>query len=211
RHEILKSSSARVLEEVLRMLESGSSGSFIHLMTEHGLLQMILPVLAEFLETEDGKEIYSYLQEVDTTFHEPSITPLQRPLLVSCLLWPIFVKRISIHFEERGRHPHLGEIYQEAQDLIEEIFRTFLNIPRRLKMEVASILTSQYRLTPLEKRRSPRLRIPHDPDFPLALRFLQIRAALEPGLQLVWQEWSEAITSPLPVRSTRRRRRRPAS
>ncbi len=208
RHEILKSSSPRILEELLRMLESGSAGSFVHLMTEHGLLQMIVPVLGEFLETEAGKEVYSYLQEVDTTFHEPSTPPIERSILVSCMLWPLFTKRVSAHFEERGHHPHLGEIYQEAQTLIDDIFGVFLHIPRRLKMEVGSILTSQYRLTPLEKRRSPRLRVPHDPDFPLALKFLQLRAALEPGLQLIWEEWSQAITSPLPVRSQRSRRRR---
>ena len=121
RHEILKSSSARILEELLRMLESGSAGSFVHLMTEHGLLQMILPVLGEFLETERGKRGLCFFAEVDTTFQEPSTPPLERAILVSCLLWPLFLKRMAMRFEGRGRHPHLGEIHQEAQSMIEEI------------------------------------------------------------------------------------------
>lgn len=209
RHEILKSSSARILEELLRMLESGSAASFVHLMTEHGLLQMVIPVIGEFLETNEGKEVYTFLEEIDTTFHEPPQPTLDRSILVSSLLWPLFVRRISTRYEDRGRHPHLGEIHQEALHLSEEIFRTFLHIPRRLKMGVVSILTSQYRLTPLEKRRSSRVRIPHDPDFPLALQFLQIRAALEPGLKVVWDEWSQAVSGvSLPERSERPRRRR---
>lgn len=211
RHEILKSSAPRILEELLRMLESGSAFSFTHLMTEHGLLQMILPLLGEFLETEEGKEVYAFLEEVDTTFHEPPNPTLDRAVLVSCLVWPLFLRRISTRFEDRGRHPHLGEIHQEAQTLADEIFGTFLQIPRRLKMGMVSILTSQYRLTPLEKRRSPRLRVPHDPDFPLALKFLQIRASLEPGLQLVFEEWNQAAAGvSLPERTSlpRRRRRR---
>lgn len=216
RHEILKSSSARILEELLRMLESSASSSFFHLMTEHGLLQLILPSLGEFLEREDGKEIYSYLKEVDTTFHEPPRPLLERPILVSCLLWPFFTQRITSRFEGRAHHPHLGEIHQEALDLVEEIFRTFLHIPRRLKVGITSILTSQYRLTPIDKKRPHRLRVPHDPDFPLALKFLEIRAALEPGLQIIWDEWSQAsagVKQPShdeverPKRRRRRRRR----
>jgi poly(A) polymerase len=208
RHEILKSSSARVLEELLRMLESNSSSAFFRLMTEHGLLQLMLPTLAEFLESADGKEVYSYLEEVDTTFHEPPRPLLERPILVCSLLWSLFYRRISTRYEERGHHPHLGEIQNEAHDLCDDVFKAFLNIPRKLRASLVSILTSQFRLTPLEKRRSPRLRIPHDPDFPLALKFLEIRAALEPALQIVWEEWCQAFSQPFQPRRRRRRRKR---
>ncbi len=212
RHEILKSSSARVLEELLRMLELGSACSFFRLMTEHGLLQLMLPALAEFLETDDGQEIYAFLKEVDVTFHEPPAETLERPVLVSCLLWPLFHRRILTRYEERGKHPHLGEIHQEATDLVDEVFRTFFLLSRRLRIGIASVLTSQFRLTPLEKRRGRHLRIPHDPDFPLALKFLQVRAALEPGLQKVIEEWSHAMSaSPSEARPKKRRRRRSRS
>ncbi len=208
RHEILKSSSARVLEELLRMLESGASQTFFRLMTEHRLTELMIPVLGEFLETEEGKEVYSYLQEVDTTQDEV----FERPLLVSCLLWPLFQKRISVRFEERGRHPHLGEIYHEASQLCEEVFRVFLHIPRRLRYGITTILTTQYRLTPLEKKRFRRLRVPHDPDFPLALKFLALRAHLEPGLKIIWQEWDQAsqgmTQAPEPPKRKRSRRRK---
>ncbi len=211
RHEILKSSSARVLEELLRMLELGSACSFFRLMTEHGLLQLMLPALAEFLEKDEGQEIYASLQEVDVTFHEPPAPLLERPVLVSCLLWPIFQRRILTRYEDRGKHPHLGEIYQESIDLIDEIFHTFFQVSRRLRIGMASVLTSQFRLTPLEKRRGRHLRVPHDPDFPLALEFLKVRASLEPGLQKVVEEWSEVLSTPVEARPKKRRRRKPKS
>lgn len=58
RGEIMKSSQARVLEELLRMLESGSSESFFKLMTEYGMLELMLPVLAQFLGTEERGCLY---------------------------------------------------------------------------------------------------------------------------------------------------------
>lgn len=211
RHEILKSSPARVLEELLRMLELGSSCEFFELMTEHGLLQLMMPALAEFLEKEDGEDIYDFLEEVDITFHEPPLPILERPVLVSCLLWPIFERRIIARYKDRGRHPHLGEILDAANDLIDEVFSTFFLISRRLKVGIASVLTTQFRLTPLEKKRGKQLRVPNDPDFPLALKFLEVRSTLEPGLQKVLQEWKEAAISPAPPLKKRRRRKKDKS
>jgi poly(A) polymerase len=210
RHEILKSSSARVLEELLRMLESGASSTFFRLMTENGMLQLMIPVIGEFLETDDGKEIYAYLQEIDTTFQESS-PPLERSILVTCLVWPLFQRRISVRYEDRDRHPHLGEIHHEASLLCDEIFRVFLHIPRKLRFGITAILTGQYRLTPIEKRKFKRLRVPHDPDFPLALKFLEIRASLEPGLQLILEEWNQAMNVPFAPRKPRRRRKKKPS
>lgn len=210
--EILKSSSARILEELLRMLELGSSHSFFRLMTEHGILQLMLPVLANFLETEDGAEIFSFLEEVDTTFHEPPLPTLERPILLCCLLFPLFEKHLKEHYTDRGRFPHLGEIQNEAHILVDSVFRPFFHLPRRLKVGVVSILTTQFRLTPLEKKRPHRIRIPQDPEFPNSLKFLEIRYCQEPGLQKIWEEWNEAYTSPHPpVAKRRRRKRKPSS
>jgi poly(A) polymerase len=208
RHEIIKSSPARILEELLRMLESSAATSFFRLMTENGILHLMLPTLGNFMESAEGEEIYSYLSEIDTNLHEPHIPPLERSTLLSCLIFPLLQKRIEHRYVERGRHLHLGEIQSETHELIDEIFRPFFHIPRRIRIGIISILTGQYRLTPVEKRKSRRLRIPNDPDFPLALRFLQIRSLLEPGLQKVWEEWNEAYTSPHRVSVKRRRRPR---
>ncbi|MGE5195863.1 MAG: polynucleotide adenylyltransferase PcnB [Anaerolineae bacterium] len=210
RSEIAKSSPARILEELLRMLESRASHSFFKLMNEHGLLQLLLPTLAAFMETSDGDEIYSYLEEVDTTFHDLHLPLLERAILLSCLAFPLLQKRIQTRYLDRERTPHLGEIQQETFHLLDEIFRPFFHIPRRLFYGIASVLISQYRLTPLEKRRSARLRIPNDPDFAFALKFLNIRCCVEPGLQKIWEEWNEAFLSPERPPAKKRRRRKKA-
>jgi poly(A) polymerase len=210
RQEILKSSQARILEELLRMLESGSATRFFRLMTDQGLLQLLLPEIARFLEKAEGDEVFSYLEEVDDTAHDPDQPPFDRAILLSCLLFPLLQNRIKTRYLDRGHYPHLGEIQDECYHLTEDVFDHFFLLPRRLRLGVVSTLTSQYRLTPLEKRSNRRIRIPTDPDFPLALRFLELRACLEPGLEEIVAEWTEASssTAPAPAKKRRRKRRR---
>ena len=209
RSEILKSAPARILEELLRMLESTSSEPFFRLMTEHGLLQYLLPNLNSFLESDDGEEIYSYLHEVDTTFHEPPLPPLDRSVLLASLCFPILQKRIQTQFVDREKIPHLGEIYTVTHKLLDEVFHSFFHIPRKIRISLGSILTTQFRLTPLEKKKRGRLRIPRDPEFAKSLKFLNVRCSLEPGLQQIWDEWQEALE--LSQKPSARKRRRPAS
>ncbi len=210
RSEIVKSSPARILEELLRMLESGHAASFFKLMSEHGMLQLMLPALAHFMETPEGSDIYAYLQETDTAIQENHFKIIERPILMCCLVYPILAKRIQTQFIDRERIPHLGEISQESYKLITEVFHPFFQIPRRMRMSMVSIITSQYRLTPVEKKRLSRIRIPQDPEFGLALQFLKIRSCIEPGLQLILKEWQEVFESgEKPIAKRRRSRRRP--
>lgn len=210
RHEITKSSSARIQEELLRMLELGASEPFFRLLTEHGLIHLMMPVLGEFMESPNGEEIYAYLKEVDTTFRDPTRRQLERPVLLSCLIFPLFEHRIKVRYTDREILPHLGQIFREAGDQIDEIFHPFFSLSRRMRGALMAILTSQYRISPLEPKKHRRIRIPNDPDFPLALDFFEVRCALEPALKSTWEEWIAIVEEPQeqPPRPVRRRRRR---
>jgi len=210
RHEILKSSPARILEEFLRMLEIGAAEPFCRLLAEYTFFELLMPGLAHFLEHASGEEVYAFLQEADLIVNETPSTLIPRPVLLCCLCFTFLQLHLKDRYLDRNRHAHLGNIQEEAQLLVDEIFRPFLLLPRRLKTSVIMILTSQYRLTPLEKKRYHRLRVPFDPDFPLALEFLKLRCRIEPSLQIIWEEWSQAMDSietPFP-RPRRKRRKR---
>lgn len=214
RQEILKSSPARIQEELLRMLESGACEPFFRLMTDHGMLHLMMPSLAEFVESPEGEEIFAILKEIDTTFHDPARVPLQRPVLLAALIFPLLDRRLKVRYLDRERMPHLGEIFREAGEQINEIFHPFFSLSRRIRGCLMSILTSQYRISPLEKKKNRRLRIPNDPDFSMALQFFEVRCALEPALQSTWEEWTALMgepeeEQPTAVRKRRRRRRRP--
>lgn len=191
RLEIMKSSQARIFEEILRMLESGSSESFIRLMSETGFLEYLMPPLAAFLQTGEGEDTFTYLQEVDSRC---SHTSLDRSLLLCCFIFPFFVKHLQVHFIDRGKIPHWREIYEETDSVLLALFRPFFLLPRKFRVKMVSILTDQYRMTPFEKRPHRKPRIPRDADFPLALELLDIRACLEPGLKATWESWKNAFS-----------------
>lgn len=190
RHDIVKSSQARILEEVLRMLESGSAKAFIQLMTDHGILDFLLPNLTAFLQKEEGSEVFAYLQEIDTTLQDPS-KRFERSILLSCLVYPPLLQRINQLMLQKNQTPHLGEIQIETRNVLNEIFHGFFKLPRKLRISLTSILISQFRLTPLDLKTPRKKRIPFDPDFHLALKFLNLRSCLEPGLQKIYEEWME--------------------
>ncbi|NGX37691.1 MAG: hypothetical protein K1000chlam2_00853, partial [Chlamydiae bacterium] len=213
REEIIKSSSARVLEEMLRMLESGASKPFIELLFQHGLLSHLLPELAHFIEKEkDGADIYSFLHEIDIIFQDTMTDNLERPILLSSLVFPLLEKRIDTHFLMRDQIPHLGQIQQHTRHLLDE-FQGFLLIPRRIRICMHNILLGQYRLTPVHKKKTKRRRIPRDSDFHLALKFLNLRTCLEPGLKSIYEEWHRLFMTldeeeRKPAKSLRRKPRR---
>ncbi len=184
REEILKSSPARVLEEVLRMLESGSSLRFFKLLAEHGVLQILAPKLSELFEHKVQGEIFDYLAAIDEK------RELCRSFLLSALLFPILREHIHVLTAGKESHfPHLGQIQDEAFFIIHDTFGPFLKIPKKIASSVVSILTSQFRFTPLEKKKRIRYRIPNVPDFQIALDFLSLRALIEPGLEKLHEEW----------------------
>ncbi|MDN3505845.1 MAG: polynucleotide adenylyltransferase PcnB [Simkaniaceae bacterium] len=211
KEDIVKSSPARVLEEILRMLESGAAHAFIQLLNEHGMMSHLIPEIAHFIEKEEeGKEIYSYLKEIDRFSQDPEEGSLQRSLLLSSMAFPLLQKRIKTQFLERERIPHLGQIQNHTRDLVSDLFQEFLLLPRRLRYEMQNVLLGQFRLTPLHKK-AIRKRIPKDSDFHLAIKFLELRSCLEPGLKQVHEEWHELYSSEeRPEESApRRRRKRP--
>jgi len=211
REEIVKSAPARVLEEMLRMLESGASKAFIELLSEHGILHHLLPDVAHFIEkNSDGRKIYSYLQEIDSIFLDPTAENLDRSLLMSSLAFPLLESQIDTHYTAREKIPHLGQIQDHARSVVSDSFQEFLLLPRRLRYSMQNILLGQYRLTPLHKKRGNRKRIPRDGDFHLALQFLSLRTLLEPALQTVYDEWNKlykSVGSPVSEESPKRRRR----
>jgi len=214
RAEINKSSPARIVEEMLRMLESGSSKSFVQLLTHHGLMSHLLPGIASFIEKDEESElIYSFLEEIDSIFLDPTSENLDRPILLSSLTYPLLEKRMRAQYLDRDHIPHLGQVQDLIRELVAEMYEGFFMVPRRLRISIHNILMGQYRFTPLHKKKTRRKRIPKDFDFPMALQFLNLRSRLEPGLQQIYDEWNETFLSipreeAPPERRPRRRRRR---
>ncbi len=213
KNEIIKSSSPRILEELLRMLESGASKAFFHLLHEYGLLKPLLPAVASYFERfAEHNELLALLCEADAEMRKK---PLLRPVLLSSLLFPLFRHQLIARAEQGGSF-HLGTVHEVACKTVDGAFSPFFLIPRRLHAETAFILASQFRIQPLDDRPIRHPKPPRDPMFPCALQLFKLRAAMQPELLPFYTLWSEScfglfpeeIVSEAPRRRHRRRRRR---
>lgn len=190
-HEITKSSPARILEEILRMLESGSSEPFFRLMTDSGLLEQLFPCLDHFLKGEYCEDVYKLLNAADKVNSQNSKNLIDRTILLSCLLYPILEREIDVVFLKEGKTPQYGEVMMITASLIKGlIISSFAHFPKRLSSEAAFILSAQYRLTPPRGRRHPRARIAQNKEFDMALKFLKIRSLVDPTLAEPYEWWS---------------------
>lgn len=211
--EITKSSSARVLEELLRMLESGSSKRFFHLLQEYGILQALLPELSHFFHMQKETNPLSLLEEIDSERKKEGKSP-DRTLLLASLLYPLFETYVETLSQKKPLH--LGEMTQAAHYVIDCIFSPFFSLPKRMRAIVGFLLSNQFRFVPLNKelpRKKPRLST--DPFFPAALQLLKWRSSISASLLPHYTLWTEAVFAAhggslpeIPEEAPRRRRRR---
>lgn len=180
REEIVKSSPARVLEEILRMLESGASAPFLRLLAQHNFLSILFPSLMRALHTPQGKIIFHYLACADQLHQHKGKNTLDRAVLTCCLIYPLLEQELHEQFLSKKQVPHIGEITIVTSTLIKEILiQAFSHFPRRITSMMVSILVAQYRITPLTGKRHYREKLLRHKDFDLALNFLKLRALVD--------------------------------
>lgn len=190
REEIIKSSPARILEEFFRMLESGASASFLHLMIQAKMLHLLFPTLTEYLTSNLGSSIYELLEAADQIHLSNKQATLDRAILSSCLLYPILESELRLKFQNTGNVPHLGEVMIVASDLIRTMVTTsFSHFPRKISSGMSYIMSMQSRLTPISgRKRNPPKFIRHK-EFPLALQFLKLRSIRNKEIMDVYATW----------------------
>lgn len=186
--EILKSSPARVLEELLRMLESGAAARFFQLMAEQGMLSILLPRIVQAMMSPQGKRIFHYLACIDQIQKIKGKNTLDRAILGCCLIFPLLEHELEHQFIKKNQIPHIGEITLIASSLIKEhLLYSFAHFPRKISSAMISIMVDQYRLTPLGNKRHLREKLFKHKNFEFALSFLKIRALVDSKLVDTYQ------------------------
>lgn len=190
--EISKSSPARVLEEMFRMMESCASSRFFELMLESGLMDRLFPALTNALRGSQGKEMLRYLEASDAINKQSTKFPIERPVLTAALIFPLLEEDLHTRFTKEGRTPHLGDILNLTSIHIRDIIlASFYHFPRRISGIMSYILSMQYRLTPIKAKKQHPSRLFRVREFPMALRLLKIRAMVNPELQKTYISWRE--------------------
>lgn len=190
RKEILKSAPARVLEEILRMLESGFAYPFFSHMAEFGFLTHLLPALSAYCEIAKKNELYLFLKKIDA-IHK-STGSFDRHVLLTLLVFPIFERHIHLLFQKQSREISLSTIYEEALFILKEVFSPFIKLTKKMFAITAYILASQFKLLPLQGK-TKRLRLPKNREFLLAIDFLYLRSCIDPTLIEQMPHWEEVM------------------
>ncbi len=195
--EIRKSAPARVLEELLRMLESGASHQFFRMLVDFGLLEQIMPELATAFRGEEGVEMFRALRALDA-FHSRGKLTFSRTTLMAALIWPLFYSLVSAHAEHSEKEPHLEQYAEMADHLVGHLLRHFTHFPKKLRTQIVICLANQSRLTPFGDKKLTYKWRAHGPDRQDALNLLKIRAALHSPLLPIYENWRRL---PSPARS----------
>lgn len=191
---ITKSSQARILEEMLRMLESGFSEPFFKLLKQHNFLELLFPWLNRFLETEKGEHVYHYLKNVDKLHRTFYRKPLDRSIMLCCLIFPVLQQEIEQKYLMHNKTPHLGEITESVFSLFREISsNSFSRFTRRLSTCASGIIIMQYRMVPFSDRKVRKMRILNSSDFLDSLSFLKIRAMMDESLTEAYHFWQKNL------------------
>ena len=190
KQEIIKSSKARVLEELLRMLQSGSAEKFFYLLKEHEILDFLIPKLSKHLNKK--KLVYELLKQADIYNHKHKFQTLRRSVLVSCLIFPMFKDHLKNKYITKKKHIHLGIVALEAKKITNSLLSYFFHIPKKMKTEIIHILTNQFRIEPFLQKK---IKIPKDPLFDLSMKFFKLRCMHKKELFKIYNRWHEKIVN----------------
>lgn len=181
-HEIVKSSKARILEELFRMLESSFSCSFYELMSESGLLPFLLPKFDQELHSPLQEKIKKYLKAIDQMNQKKT---LPRSLLTAALVFPSLEEDLQLHPVK-----NIAELLVQIETSLSKFYLSgFPHFPRKIRYDAQSILQLQFSLTPQNK--VFRKKIVFQKMFFPSLLFLKLRSLVEPKFVQRYEYWKK--------------------
>lgn len=186
KEEITKSSPARILEELLKMLESGFASNFFHLLVKYNFIQILLPIINDYPYKQ---KIYTLLDKADDYNIKNRFNFLDRSLLLSCILFPILERELKTISHDQN--VHLGFVAEKTKQLINNIFLPLFHLPRKTKVIMISILVNQFRFTPILKKNHSKKHMSKDPYIDFAIKFFGIRSQVDPKLLKSYTTWHE--------------------
>lgn len=190
KEEIMKSSKARVFEEIIKMLTSGSATRFILLLEQYGLLDLLFSDLQKNISQYPDLivNIKKYLTALDGIIkHHPQI---DRSVSLATLLFPY----ITIKIKEQSdlSSANLGTLFEFIYNCLKNFFiNSFTGCPKKLLTNVLLILQLQYKLTPLNPKKKTRIspKIMQQAFWKNALLLLKIRSQVYPKLFKIYNYW----------------------
>lgn len=186
KEELFKSAPARVLEEILRMLESSSAFTFFKLLSDYGFTELLMPKLADFIEEDTQQETLRFLELIDH-YHKKAPRKFERSLMMAALFMGPLKKYLDVVIAKKKGKIHLGIIQDAAHSITQDACAPYLVLPRKLASDIAILLTNQFRLTPFESKPRPLHRLPNVPLMDLSIQLLALRAKIDESLMPIYK------------------------
>ena len=216
---------ARLFDEVLKMLLSADGPEVFEKLRYYGLLKELFPATERALQQEDAEAGLQLIRAalVNTAKRVRDDKPVTPAFLFAALLWPPLQQAMR-PLLEKGLPE--AEAMQRASDSVVSDLLDRVSLPKRFSVPMREIWHLQRRF--LQRRGKRPLRLMDNPRFRAAYDFLLLRqGAGEVDAELA-QWWTDIQTAdaekraqmtntapehgggPRPKRSRRRRRRKPA-
>ena len=184
--------SARLFDEVLKLLQSGQGVATFHLLREYGLFKALFPASEHCLQKDglqEGDQVAEQLilQSLRSTDKRIARNrPVTPAFLFAALLWSP-MRRLAQDFRDQGMPP-VPALQQAAMNVLDnQVAHTA--IPKRFSIMVREIWDFQGRL----ERRQPRAieSLLEHPRFRAAYDFLILREQAGEALDDVGQWWTD--------------------
>ncbi|EPP34871.1 poly(A) polymerase family protein [Chlamydia ibidis] len=193
RHELTKSSKARVFEELIKMLSSGVAAPFFKLLVEHELLEILFPYMDKAFKINKTLEMqtFSCLEALDKKIQKKECV-YERHQLMAVLLFPILNFNVQYKYHQHS-NLSITSIFEYIKDFLEKFFAdSFTSCSKKNFILTVLILQMQYRLTPLMPTKKIHFfnrRLLNHGRFLEAISLLEIRSQVFPKLDKLTKAW----------------------
>jgi poly(A) polymerase len=196
-----RSAPPRVLEEILRLMRSGSALGAFRMLRASGALAVILPVVDEFLGSPDdplaqprAETFWRLLEALDADVHQ-GFAPTSAICIALLYLRIIEREADPATREGPGPPPDLSTVTDEVLERVALQAR----LPRRDTARARRIIVLQRRFTQAASKRFRPLVFLRGEDFPEALELFRLRAAARGQGWDVYEGWRERYERALDV------------
>ncbi len=183
--DLVRCAPARVLEETLRLLRCGASRRAVELMRQFGILQLLLPPVAKFLEAcgpEEEARLLALMDGVDERIRGG--VPTDDSLLLAALLL-------------RLARPTAAAPAFPIETLLSDLVKVS-RMPRRIAEGTRLLLLAQRALVGERRRRGSPNRIIRSPHFADAIALMELNAKITGEGTEALSRWRERLTQTAP-------------
>jgi poly(A) polymerase len=167
--EILKASPPRVFEELQKLFAFGAGEKAFRLLYKTGLLHVLLPEIADFLDHDHGQDsvLWRWLEHLDERIRTVGRV---EPVLVFAALFSAPVRHVAERYEAAGERVVHNAL---LADLLPPIC-TRMSMPKWMSARMIQIMANQSRFEPDKKKRFSKRGFVAQDCFPETLALYQL-------------------------------------